>query len=184
LTILALVSIISFVADLRGIAMKVDVSDIMRINGASMEVDFEEAPSEREPAEGYRLEGTLSFKGTLTNTNGILQLDGRLKGAYSSECYRCLREVKKDINLKINENFINSGEAERTEDMYPFEGKVLELGKALKDNIILNLPMKQLCSKDCKGLCSRCGANLNETQCGCCENEIDPRMEGLGKYFE
>lgn len=163
--------------------MKVDISDILRANGASMELDFEEDPPEREPAEGCLLDGKLSFTGTLTNTNGILQLNGRLKADYNSECYRCLGAVKKSMNLKINENFVNSGEAEQP-DMYAFEGKILNIGKALNDNIILNLPMRQLCSNDCKGLCTSCGANLNETQCDCGNNKMDPRMEGLGKYFE
>jgi uncharacterized protein len=163
--------------------MKVDLSDIIRVNGASKELDFEEEPSEREPAEGCLLDGKLSFTGTLTNTNGILQLKGRLKAAYSSECFRCLGEVKKDMDLRINENFINSGEDEQP-DMYTFEGKMLDIGKALNDNIILNLPMKQLCSDDCKGLCGSCGTNLNETQCNCGSNDMDPRMEGLVKYFK
>ena len=119
----------------------------------------------------------------MTNTNGILQLNGRLKAVYSSECYRCLGAVKKDMDLKINENFINSGEDEQP-DMYTFEGKMLDISKALKDNIILSLPMKQLCSYDCKGLCISCGANLNKTQCNCNNKDTDPRMEGLGKYFK
>ncbi len=163
--------------------MKVDISDIIRVNGASMKLDFEEAPSQQEPVEGYHLEGTLSFTGTLTNTNGILQLDGRLMTAYSSECYRCLSKVGRVLDVKIKENFINSADADGS-DMYPFEGKILDLDKALRDNIILNLPMKQLCSGDCKGLCSRCGANLNEEQCGCGDDDIDPRLEGLNKYFD
>lgn len=183
LTILALVSIISFVADLRGIVMKVDVSEIVRINGASMKLAFEEAPPEREPVEGYVLDGDLSFTGTLTNANGILQLDGRLKSVYCSICYRCLGSVNGMLDLRIKENFVNSANEEQT-DMYPYEGKVLDIGKALNDNIILNLPMKQLCSENCKGLCSKCGKNLNEAQCNCSEDGIDPRMEGLVKYFE
>jgi uncharacterized protein len=165
--------------------MKVDVSEIIRINGASMQFDFEEAPQEREPVEGFTIDGTLSFAGTLTNTNGILQLDGRLKTTYSSICYRCLGAVDGKLDLKIKENFINSADADTVQnDMYPFEGKILELDKVLNDNIILNLPMKQLCSEDCKGLCSKCGINLNEAQCDCSEDDIDPRMEGLVKYFK
>lgn len=148
-----------------------------------MELDFEEVPSETELAEGCLLDGKLSFVGTLTNTNGILQLDGRLKAVYSSECYRCLVTVSKVLELKIKESFISSAEAELA-DMYPFEGKVLDISKALNDNIILNLPMKQLCSNDCKGLCSKCGANLNEAGCSCSKDDIDPRMEGLNKYFD
>jgi uncharacterized protein len=163
--------------------MKVDISDIMRINGAFMNVEFREAPSDNEPVEGFMLDGECSFAGTLTNMNGILQLDGRLKTTYKSVCYRCLREVNRSMDLKIKENFIGSADAAQP-DMYPYEGKFLDLDKAIRDNIILNLPMKQLCSDECKGLCGKCGKNLNEGQCSCTEDNIDPRLEGLNKYFE
>jgi len=163
--------------------MKVDVSDILTVNGASKKLEFEEAPPEREPVAGVILEGNLSFNGTLTNTNGILHLDGRLKAVYSSVCYRCLGAVKGSLDIKIKENFSNSADAEQA-DMYPYNDKLLDIDRALGDNIVLNLPMKQLCSADCKGLCGKCGKNLNEGQCSCGEDEIDPRMEGLAKYFE
>ena len=163
--------------------MKVNISDIIRVNGASIELNFEEEPIESEPVEGCLIDGKLSFSGTLTNNNGILQLDGCLKAAYSSECYRCLSKVSKVLELNINENFVSSTDAEQT-DMYPFEGKVLDISKVLNDNIILSFPMKQLCSNDCKGLCKKCGANLNEVQCGCGKEEINPCMEDLNKYFD
>ncbi len=163
--------------------MMVNISDIVRVNGASVELDFKEAPSDKEPAQGCLLDEKLSFTGTLTNSNGILQLDGHLKAVYRSECYRCLGAVSKVMALKIKENFINSADADET-DMYPFEGKELDIGKVLNDNIILSLPMTQLCSNDCKGLCNECGANLNEVQCGCSEDDVDPRMENLNKYFD
>ncbi len=163
--------------------MKVDISDILRIDGTSLKLEFHEEPPERKPAEGFELTGDLEFAGTLTNTDGILHLDGRLKANYSSACYRCLSTVSKTLDLKIREDFISSADVGQS-DMYPFEGKVLDISKALNDNIILYLPMKQLCSEKCRGLCSKCGANLNEVQCGCVGDDIDPRMEGLNKFFE
>ena len=163
--------------------MKVDVSDIISVNGASTKLDFQEAPPEREPVKGYTLGEDLSFAGTLTNVDGILHLDGRLKVAYDGVCYRCLGPVKGMLDLKINENFITGDDAEQN-DMYKYKGYVLDISKALGDNIILNLPMKLLCSADCKGLCDKCGKNLNEGRCGCTEESIDLRLEGLVKYFE
>ncbi len=163
--------------------MKVDISDIIRINGSSMKIEFIEEPPEREPAEGCIIDGDISFSGTLTNNNGILHLDGHIDASYRSECYRCLSEVKTALALKIKEDFINSADVGDT-DMYPFEGKILDISRALNDNIILNLPMKHLCSDQCRGLCSKCGGNLNEVQCGCVDDTIDPRMEGLNKFFE
>jgi uncharacterized protein len=141
--------------------MKFDISDIIRINGASMKLEFVGEPPEREPEEGCIIDGDIRFSGTLTNNKGILHLDGHLDAGYRSECYRCLGEVRKALELLVKEDFINSADAGETE-MYPFEGKILDISRALNDNIILNLPMKHLCSTKCRGLCSKCGGNLNE----------------------
>ncbi len=163
--------------------MKVDVSDIIRVNGASMQVSFEEEPSEKEFVGGCLIDGKIKFSGTLTNELGSVRLEGRLQLKYSYDCYRCLRPAGKDLNIRISESFISSDDAEQT-DMYPFEEKTLDTDKALRDNIILNLPMKNLCSEKCKGLCEKCGTNLNEMQCECVDDRIDPRLEGLKNFFE
>ena len=163
--------------------MKVNVSDIIRVNGDSMQVDFIEEPTEKELVNGCVLSDKVQFSGTLTNELGSLRLEGRLQLRYSCECFRCLKPVSKDLNIKINESFTSSDNAEQN-DLYSFEGKILDTDKALRDNIILNLPMQNLCSERCKGLCEKCGANLNEMQCKCEDDEIDPRLEGLSKFFE
>jgi len=163
--------------------MKVDVSEIIGNSGASMAIAMEEEPVVKQPVDGYFLDGMLLFKGTVTNRNEILLLDGSLKTTYRSECYRCLAPVGGTLDIVIKENFINSDDAEQN-DMYYFNGKILDISKALIDNIILNLPMKQLCSNNCKGLCSICGGNLNNEECDCESKEVDPRMEGLKNFFD
>ena len=60
--------------------------------------------------------------------------------------------------------------------LYPFE---IEIEKQL----LVNLPMKVLCSEDCKGICNRCGANLNIEQCQCEDSELDPRMASIRDIF-
>ncbi len=163
--------------------MKVDVSDIIRVNGASMQVGFEEEPSEKTLVGGCVIDDKVKFLGTLTNELGSLHLEGRLQLKYSYDCYRCLGLASKDLDIRVSESFISSDDAEQA-NMYPFEEKTLDTDKALRDSIILNLPMKNLCSEECKGLCEKCGANLNEMQCGCVDDMIDPRLEGLKKFFE
>lgn len=163
--------------------MKVDISDILVTNGTSKEVKLREAPEERKLTEECFLDGDLLFTGTLTNQNGVFLLDGTLEISYSSECFRCLKPLKDAMKLKIMESFVNSDSSDQS-DMYVFDGKTIDLSKAIYDNIILNLPMKQLCSEDCRGLCSICGANLNETLCGCDSEKTDARLEGLNKFFE
>lgn len=163
--------------------MKVDITDILRVNGSSVRLDFEERTPESEPVEGYTIDGPSSFDGTLTNINGMLQLDGRLKIAYRTACYRCLKPIEGRLDIRIRETFVNDGQKAGEIDAYVFEGKLLDTDKAFEDNIILNLPMKQVCTGDCKGLCPKCGVNLNEASCNCGEDFINPQMEALNKFF-
>ena len=60
----------------------------------------------------------------------------------------------------------------------------LELDDLVLSDILLELPLKYLCSDDCKGLCERCGKNLNEGECDCKGKEIDPRLAVLQKWVD
>jgi uncharacterized protein len=53
----------------------------------------------------------------------------------------------------------------------------------LRENILLSLPVQPLCHEDCRGLCPRCGANLNLGVCGCAETDGDPRLQVLRKLL-
>jgi len=59
----------------------------------------------------------------------------------------------------------------------------LDLGEIVREQLLLNIPMRPLCGESCKGLCPHCGANLNETTCGCEQKSIDPRMKALEKLL-
>jgi uncharacterized protein len=164
--------------------MKADISEITRFNGSTLDLEFNEVPANGENlAEGFIVEKPVSFKGLLTNVNGMLHLTGRMDFEYKVPCFRCLKDVEDHIEVRINENFVNSKDKDEELDAYVYTGNFLELDKAIEDNIILNLPMKKLCSQDCKGLCRICGADLNEKQCGCVEDSINPQMEKLRDYL-
>ena len=64
--------------------------------------------------------------------------------------------------------------------LHPDTDKI-ELDSDVRDFAILAVPMKRLCSENCKGLCPRCGENLNDGSCNCDEKIIDPRWESLQK---
>ncbi|MFW6378231.1 MAG: YceD family protein, partial [Bacillota bacterium] len=59
----------------------------------------------------------------------------------------------------------------------------VNLNDKLKENLILTIPSKALCSPDCKGICSQCGQNLNKATCDCEQDDIDPRLEKLGELY-
>ena len=163
--------------------MKVNISEISKINGASLNIEFNETlPDLGCVEDGYIFDKPIGFKGQIENVNGVLILDGHLKVDYIAKCYRCLRDVDRKIDIGIRDEFISSKKA-TDNDFYIYSGNFVELDRVLKDNIILNLPMRQVCTKECKGLCSKCGINLNEKKCDCMEDLINPQMEALKSFF-
>jgi uncharacterized protein len=90
-------------------------------------------------------------------------------------CSRCLKEIirheKRNFHLKFKEKADYNidvrlpREADQTEIEYIVENNCIDLGSFLRDEIILSVPMKPLCSEECKGLCPICGVNLNNTTC-------------------
>lgn len=98
-------------------------------------------------------------------------------------CDRCLEEYDRDLTADFQ--LVYSKE-ERIGVVDDDDFRVLgekqteiDLREDIRENILLVIPMKHLCEETCKGLCPRCGANLNFEQCDCQQEVIDPRWEAL-----
>jgi uncharacterized protein len=113
---------------------------------------------------------------------------GALTGVVELECARCLSRF--DYRIASNFSIVyhpveKPGRHEQHElksdelDTVFYTGDVLETDDLLKDQLILNLPMKPLCSPECKGFCPVCGADRNVTTCDCGSGERDNRFEAL-----
>ncbi|MBU1727473.1 MAG: DUF177 domain-containing protein [Candidatus Omnitrophica bacterium] len=91
------------------------------------------------------------YKGT-NNITVRLSLKGTIQGC----CSRCLKEFNCALNRRIDLN-------------YPVDKatSVIDLNPDIREEIIIDYPINPLCSSDCKGLCPRCGANLNDSKCDC-----------------
>ena len=165
--------------------MRVNVSEIIKTEGAGIDVSFnDDLPELREYDTSVEFKPSFEFTGRIVNLGGLLKLSGDLHFEFSANCLRCLKRVDTVSNIKVEESFVEVSKSDDV-DAYPFEGNVVDIDKPLMDNIILALPMKTICSEDCKGLCKTCGTNLNIKNCNCDEREIvDPRMEILKDYFK
>ena len=164
--------------------MKIDISRIAKVDGASMDVSVSTVMEGlSDMANGFEFNDPVSFAGTLLNTGGVLKLEGSLTAEYSSKCDRCLKDIKGVMALPVKEDFLSSDKATDTET-YIYEGNYVSIDKALKDNVVLNLPARQLCKEDCKGLCAVCGNDFNIGTCQCGSDDINPRMTALKDFFK
>jgi len=151
--------------------MLIDIRTISRSIGASLAIETEIGLSELDFSfQGYRLTRPPFFKGLLQNAdNGILTLTGRISTGYEGECARCLQPVREELDIPLTETFrsVSSADDPDDGDSYRYEGNQLEIGQAIRDNLLTVIPQRLLCRDDCRGLCPDCGANLNEKECDC-----------------
>lgn len=117
-----------------------------------------------------------------------LLMEGKVKFSLSIPCGRCLESVVCPFDLDIDQELdMKQTEEERVEslDEQPYvSGYNLDVDQLLSNELLLNLPMKVLCSENCQGICNRCGANLNHGSCSCDQSSPDPRMSVIQDLFQ
>lgn len=95
-------------------------------------------------------------------------------------CDRCLE----DVDVKIETNVAKEIDIHSQEESDLFEDKLFNVEKFVYKEILIELPMKVLCKEDCKGICNRCGTNLNRKTCDCDTTQLDPRMAKVLDVFK
>ncbi|MBR1559544.1 MAG: DUF177 domain-containing protein [Clostridia bacterium] len=85
-----------------------------------------------------------------------------------SRCSRCLTPVTFPVTAQVDAVFDRQPDPEDP-DLYSFEASTVELTDAVRDALLLELPLRVLCKPDCKGLCPVCGIDLNNGTCTCQE---------------
>ena len=113
------------------------------------------------------------------NHAGVVVLTASVRFKYYYECDRCTVKSEKDFAYIFRHILVTSLSDESGDDYIEAPDYKLDTGSLLRDDILLELPSKLLCKEDCKGLCPKCGKNLNEGDCGCSTREIDPRLAAL-----
>ena len=115
-----------------------------------------------------------------------LTITGVVDIVASIPCDRCLEEVPTRIHFDIDKEFRLADSAICDEEMEEIDyliGFDLDIDRLIYGEILVNWPMKVLCSDDCKGICKVCGMNLNKGNCNCQKTELDPRMAALQDVF-
>jgi uncharacterized protein len=121
----------------------------------------------------------IEASGEVTNTAGLLTLSTTLSTTLRLVCDRCAETYREPLSLPVRAALAETLEG-------PSDGEILlirEEGLDLDEALILSMDTKHLCLEDCRGLCPRCGHNLNEGPCACPRDEIDPRLAALTSFF-
>lgn len=128
----------------------------------------------------------------LTRTNRGIVADASVETRIRQECSRCLEDVATPVTTRMSEEFFPTVDLRTGAPVKRPEGDgymltdthELDLSEPIRQAILLEQPMKPLCRGDCRGLCPRCGQNLNERACKCAPESGDPRLAGLADWLK
>jgi uncharacterized protein len=132
--------------------------------------------------------GPVSLAGEIRQSGAEVRVKGHIKTCAQVECDRCLKPIEIPVDSDFSLEYITGRDyeanrsAELTEDLLSvsvFDGEGIDLDEIVKEQILLTIPTRSLCSADCKGFCPKCGADRNVKDCGCDDREIDPRWAAL-----
>lgn len=127
--------------------------------------------------------GNCRVEAKLAKSNNQLVLYSELMLQARYECDRCGREFEREVKTDYRMVYMFGEEPEDNDDInltfLPPDADKIELDVDVRDFALLSVPMKKLCKEDCKGLCIKCGKDLNEGNCGCKTDDSDPRWKPL-----
>lgn len=134
--------------------------------------------------ETYSIDGPVRVEGKIVNTGLFYRVEGVVYCKKAFRCDRCLEDFVQEQEHSFAEKYQKKAEdddvvSEEDRDVNYFDGEVIDLTDLIRDTILLAQPLNNICSPACRGLCMKCGANLNESDCGCDRQVVDPRLAVL-----
>lgn len=163
--------------------MLLDVKPILHTPGGRLDFQFDLDLSDVEFSGRYPVSTPVSVSGEVRNAADVLHLDLMAQTTLDAVCDRCGRAFSLEKEIPLHCMLAESLENGESDEIELLEDGKVDLGDLARTMFILGMDTKILCSEDCKGLCSRCGADLNLGPCSC-KKEIDPRLAALAKLLE
>ena len=122
-------------------------------------------------------------EGSVINHAGALVLNGTARSELDLVCDRCGKEFSREKVVRLDSLVAQALEDEENDEIILLDGTELDLDQVVTEAFVLEMDTKNLCSDDCKGLCAKCGADLNLGPCGC-RPEVDPRLAALAQLLD
>ena len=173
--------------------MTVNVVDLLQEINAVADLDITDHVNDFEyMGEKIAFDGDVQLKAQIFRVQSkYYKVAGTVKVKLILQCGRCMGKYSYDAEFPVELHFTAKEKAiDDDVDLYFTDGDSIELDEAIQTNVIMNIPVQRLCSEDCKGLCSVCGANLNIDCCNCGrgdnghDDSVDARLAVLKDFFD
>ncbi len=140
----------------------------------------------------FKLLKPVSYELTVAKFDDTVAIDGPVNVAARVACCRCLEEFDIELSLAMSIKLIpGTGFADSPEmelhgedlDVYYYEGDEIDIDPFVYEEVMLNMPVRPLCSEACKGICPQCGKNRNIETCDCPEESVSLLGEKLKSFL-
>lgn len=167
-------------------SMKLDLDRVETWSSSSFERTFELTTPD-----GGIATCAVTVEAAVTRSANSYSIDARVKGIVRAECHRCLAPFEMPVDASFTV-VVKRGEppappegAEEDDVVsVPVTGEAaFDLFPRVREAVILEMPIKLLCREECRGVCVKCGSNLNDGACGCDTGTGDPRWGALKNFL-
>ena len=163
--------------------MRLELKDIIHVPDAKKTFQFQVDLSDLEFYGRKPITRPVLAEGSVTNHAGALVLEGTARSVLDLACDRCGKEFSREKAVQLDSLVAQELEDEENDEIILLEGTELDLDEVVTEAFVLAMDTKNLCSDDCKGLCAKCGVNLNQEPCRC-KPEVDPRLAALAQLLD
>ena len=163
--------------------MFLDVRPILHVPGKKLPFQFHLDLTDMEFNGRYPVTQPVMVQGEVRNVATVLELDLVAETTLDAVCDRCGKEFSQEKSVPFSCMLAEELENGENDEIVLLEDGKVDLGDLARTAFILEMDTKTLCSEDCKGLCPRCGADLNLGPCSC-KKEVDPRLAVLAKLLD
>lgn len=150
-----------------------------------------EAALLHDAGEDIRAGDGIDVAGRAQREGSGLRVIGEVRTRLRLVCSRCLEPFDFPVDSRFDVTYAKVVPVEdeveldgRELTVCHLEGDTVDLAELAREEVLLEVPMAPLCGPECKGLCPRCGANLNREACACPAQAVDPRFAALGRLLE
>lgn len=164
--------------------MVIDLKKIFVNEDSSMPLSYALDLSDVEYLGLYPLKKPVLLEGSIENKASLIRFSAEISYEFDAPCDRCGVDTVKKHTVAVEKSLASSIEGDDSDTILLVPDMKLDLDEFLYSEVIMSLPMKHVCSEMCKGICQKCGKNLNEGDCGCEKKEIDPRLQVLAELLK
>lgn len=164
--------------------MILDLKGLFSGNVKSQDINMELDMSDTEFYGNFPIKKPVEVVGSVFNKADVVNFKVDISYEFSAPCDRCGVETVSKCGFELERQLATSIEGEQSDTIITVPDMKLDVDELIFSEVFLSLPTKHLCKETCKGICLKCGKNLNEGDCSCEQREIDPRFAKLKELLE